>query len=378
MIKQYTKKDGSKWWLIKAYLGVNPATGKKQYTTRRGFKTQKEAKLAKARLEVQAKDNKYTPQSNMTFGEVTELWLEKYKTTVKESSYNRVYTLFRSNILPLFKEKRISKVTILYCQKAVNQWFEQYKSYKAIRSYTLAVFDYAIELRLINDNPMAHVPVPKQKKETVKEKKFYEKEELENFLKCCQEDRFPLTYPLFRVLSFTGMRKGELLALTWSDIDFTDKKMDINKTVARNLEGRPIITDPKNYSSIRNISLDDETIKVLRKWRVDQRKYLLSFGINSIAPNQLIFSSKSNSVLDHARLNRIQSRICKKNNFIDIKVHGLRHTHCSLLFEAGLSIQEVQYRLGHSNPRTTLEIYSHVTKTQQEKSADKFAKYVNF
>lgn len=378
MIKQYIKKDGSKHWMFKAYLGINPSTGKKQYTTRRGFRTQKEAKLAKAQLELQAKDNKYTPHSTLTFGEVADKWLEVYKTTVKESSYSRVYTLFQSNILPLFKEKRISKITIPYCQKAVYQWYEKYKSYKAIRSYTSAVFDYAKELRLISDNPMEHVPVPKKKKDVIKEKKFYEKEELEEFLEYCKVDRFPLTYPLFRLLSFTGMRKGELLALNWNDFDFNQSTVTISKTVARNYQGRPIITDPKNYSSNRQISLDVETIKVLKKWRVEQRKYLLSYGINSLNPDQLVFSSKSNYILDHSRINRLLERICKKNDLVNIKVHGLRHTHCSLLFEAGLSIQEVQYRLGHSNARTTLEIYSHVTKNQQERSADKFANYIDF
>ncbi|MDT2526039.1 Arm DNA-binding domain-containing protein, partial [Enterococcus raffinosus] len=70
MIKQYQKKNGDKAWYFKTYLGINPLTGKKQYTTKRGFKTKKEAKIALAKLELQAKDNKYTPQSNMTFGEV--------------------------------------------------------------------------------------------------------------------------------------------------------------------------------------------------------------------------------------------------------------------------------------------------------------------
>jgi hypothetical protein len=78
-IKQYQKKNGEKAWYFKTYLGIDPITGKKQTTTRRGFKTQKEAKIALARLEVQAKDNKYIPQKNITFGEVAELWLKNTK-----------------------------------------------------------------------------------------------------------------------------------------------------------------------------------------------------------------------------------------------------------------------------------------------------------
>lgn len=199
MIKQYTKKDGSKWWYFKAYLGVDPLTGKKRYTTRRNFKTQKEAKIAKARLEVQAKDNKYTPQNNLTFGEVTEMWLAKYKTTVKESSYLRVSSIFNSAILPHFDKKKISKITIPYCQKVVANWSDNYSTYKSIRSYTSSVFEYAKEMRLIEDNPMTHVPVPKKKREASKEIVFLETDELQQFLEYCKKDSYPLSYPAFKI-----------------------------------------------------------------------------------------------------------------------------------------------------------------------------------
>jgi integrase len=378
MIKEYEKKDGKKYWMFKAYLGIDPSSGKKIYTTRRGFKTQKEAKIAKSRLELQAQDNKYLPQNNITFGEVAKEWLKRYKTQVKESSYIRVVAIFKSNILPKLDKKKIAKISIPYCQTLVTEWYEKYETYKAIRSYTVAVFDYAIELRYINDNPMKHVPVPKKKKKIIDKKRFYEKEELELFLDCCEADKYPLTYPMFRLLAFSGIRKGELAALTWNDIDFEKKTLTVNKTVARNIESKLIVTDPKSYASNRRLSLDEKTISVLKKWRTTQKKYLLSHGINSLQPNQLIFSSKTNLLLDHARLNKLMEKICKANNIENINVHGLRHTHCSLLFAAGLSVQEVQDRLGHSSARTTLEIYSHFTKGQREQAAEKFAKYINF
>jgi integrase len=376
-IKQYQKKNGEKAWYFKTYLGIDPITGKKQTTTRRGFKTQKEAKIALARLEVQAKDNKYIPQKNITFGEVAELWLKKYKTTVKASSYLRVSAIFNSNILPKFKEKRINKITIPYCQKVVSEWHNEYKTYKSIRTYTSSVFDYAVELKFLDDNPMKHVPIPKQKKEYNEKKAFFEKDELEEFLEYCKKDSYPLTYPIFRVLSFTGIRKGELSALTWNDIDFTNATLTVNKTMARSLNGFEV-TPPKTYSSERIISLDAITVDVLKKWRVTQKKYLLSFGINSLQPNQLVFPSKTNRPISYPNINKLLKKICVRYNLKSISVHGFRHTHCSLLFEAGLSVKEVQYRLGHASPRTTLEIYAHVTKGQKEKIAEKFASYVSF
>ncbi|MGM0158194.1 hypothetical protein IGI47_002523 [Enterococcus sp. AZ191] len=379
MIKQYKKKNGEKAWYFKTYLGIDPLTGKKRYTTKRGFKTQKEAKIALARLEVLATDKKLVKDNNYTFTQVKDMWIEQYKPTVRESTYLRVKFLFDKNISTFFGNKKIQSYNIAYCQEAINKWKEEYSTYKALKYYTSAVFDYAKKLNLIKENPMKEVTFSKGEHKQKKNKlKYFEKEELQVFLECCQKDKFPLTYPLFRVLAFTGMRKGEALALTWDDVDFFNKTIEINKTVSKNSDNKLISTPPKTNTSIRKISLDDETLNILKSWKNQQKRYLLAYGHHIKTNNQIIFSSKNNNYLDITRPNTILTRICKEYNFNDITIHGFRHTHCSLLFEAGLSIKEVQERLGHSDIHTTMNIYAHVTKKQKERSADKFAAYLNF
>lgn len=379
MIKQYQKKNGEKAWYFKTYLGIDPLTGKKRYTTKRGFKTQKEAKIALARLEVLATDKKLVKDNNYTFTQVKDMWIEQYKPTVRESTYLRVKFLFDKNISNLFGNKKIQSYNIAYCQEAINKWKEQYSTYKALKCYTSAVFDYAKKMNLIKENPMKEVTFSKGERKQKKTKlKYFEKEELQDFLECCQKDKFPITYSLFRVLAFTGIRKGEALALTWDDVDFFNKTLEINKTITRNSDNKFISTPPKTNTSIRKISLDDETLNILKAWKTQQKRYLLAHGQHAKTKNQIIFSSKNNNYIDITRPNIILSRICKEHNFNDITIHGFRHTHCSLLFEAGLSIKEVQERLGHSDIHTTMNIYTHVTKKQKEMSADKFAAYLNF
>lgn len=379
MIKQYQKKNGEKAWYFKTYLGIDPLTGKKRYTTKRGFKTQKEAKIALARLEVLATDKKLVKDNNYTFTQVKDMWIEQYKPTVRESTYLRVKFLFDKNISNLFGNKKIQSYNIAYCQEAINKWKEQYSTYKALKCYTSAVFDYAKKMNLIKENPMKEVTFSKGERKQKKTKlKYFEKEELQDFLECCQKDKFPITYSLFRVLAFTGIRKGEALALTWDDVDFFNKTLEINKTITRNSDNKFISTPPKTNTSIRKISLDDETLNILKAWKTQQKRYLLAHGQHAKTKNQIIFSSKNNNYIDITRSNIILSRICKEHNFNDITIHGFRHTHCSLLFEAGLSIKEVQERLGHSDIHTTMNIYTHVTKKQKERSADKFAAYLNF
>ncbi|AFM69539.1 tyrosine-type recombinase/integrase [Enterococcus hirae] len=379
MIKQYQKKNGEKAWYFKTYLGIDPLTGKKRYTTKRGFKTQKEAKIALARLEVLATDKKLVKDNNYTFTQVKDMWIEQYKPTVRESTYLRVKFLFDKNISTFFGNKKIQSYNIAYCQEAINKWKEQYSTYKALKCYTSAVFDYAKKMNLIKENPMKEVTFSKGERKQKKTKlKYFEKEELQDFLECCQKDKFLITYPLFRVLAFTGIRKGEALALTWDDVDFFNKTLEINKTITRNSDNKFISTPPKTNTSIRKISLDDETLNILKAWKTQQKRYLLAHGQHAKTKNQIIFSSKNNNCIDITRPNIILSRICKEHNFNDITIHGFRHTHCSLLFETGLSIKEVQERLGHSDIHTTMNIYTHVTKKQKERSADKFAAYLNF
>ncbi|TKN17282.1 site-specific integrase [Enterococcus sp. VV15] len=378
MIKQYQKKNGEKAWYFKTYLGIDPLTGKKRYTTKRGFKTQKEAKIALARLEVLATDKKLVTEKTYTFSKIKDMWLEQYKPTVRESTYTRVKFLFDKNISADFGNKKIQSYKVAYCQEVVNKWKKEYSTYKALKSYTTAVFDYAKKMNLITDNPMKEVSFSKgEQKKKVEKIKFYEKDELKTFLNFCEKDSFPITYPLFRLLAFTGMRKGEALALTWDDIDFFSKTVSITKTTVKNGSNQIVTNEPKTAASNRTISLDDETLNVLINWQKKQKEYLLAHGQVVKKKNQIVFASKNNNYLDSSRPNNVLSRICKKNNFNDISVHGFRHTHCSLLFEAGLSIKEVQERLGHSDIHTTMNVYAHVTKKQKDQSANKFASYIN-
>ncbi|BBM18952.1 site-specific integrase [Enterococcus avium] len=379
MIKKYQKKNGDTAYMFRIYLGIDPLTGKKQFTTRRGFKTKKEAKIALARLKIDVNDNKYTPEQNYTFTQIKDLWLRQYKDTVKESTYQRVKFLFDKNISKKFGNKRISKYTVPYCQNVINEWKDHFATHRALKSYTSTIFDFALKMNVLKDNPMSHVSFSKGKRGQIVEKEmFLESDDLKRFLECCENDSFPLTLPFFRLLAFTGLRKGEALALTWNDIDFKNNQITVDKTASINEKNKVVATSPKTPSSNRTISIDQRTVDVLKRWRKEQREYLLAYGHNSLKPNQLVFASKRNNFISLTRFNNVLYRICDDNNFSRLKIHGFRHTHCSLLFEAGLSVKEVQDRLGHSNVQTTLNIYTHVTKKQKDLVAEKFSNYVNF
>ncbi|WP_394701532.1 tyrosine-type recombinase/integrase [uncultured Enterococcus sp.] len=272
-IKQYSKKDGSKAWLFQTYLGINQATGKEVRTTRRGFNTKKEAQLELNRLLVDFEKNGLHKKEKITYQELYDEWILQYKNTVKESTFVKTKRIFENHVLPYFGKMWIEKIEVKHCQNAVNLWSKNLKRFKMVMNYTGMIFDYAIRIGLITLNPTKLITRPVIK-ESIEEKEvnFYTKEELTQFFKCLEKENDSKIYSLFRVLAFTGMRKGEALALTWNDINFEQQTITINKTLTRGEEAKLIIQTPKTGNSKRVVSVDDKTLAILKEWRKTQKK----------------------------------------------------------------------------------------------------------
>ncbi|MDQ0352467.1 integrase [Alkalibacillus filiformis] len=386
-VKKYTKKDGSTAYMFNAYLGVDPVTGKKKRTTRRGFKTAKEAKIALSKLLIEVDDYGLRRDESITYGEVFQEWFEQHKKEIKPSSVNVLETKFK-RILPKFGRLKIKEITRIYCQRVVNEWAEEIKSFQDYKIQANQVFKYAVKTNIIKTNPMDQITLPKRKNklnydlEEEEKVSFYSREELKQFLAVLEEGS--LNHAFFRLLAFTGARKGEIYGLHWSDIDFETKSLHLKKTLAR-VNNKRVLTPTKTASSRRIISLDDETLRVLKKWRSHQMQLYLKMSVPFKSNDkQPVFTTYDyiNQRFNFMRLASINERlqtIYRQNDHLpQIKIHGFRHTHASLLFEAGASIKDVQVRLGHSDIQTTMNIYTHVTNEAKEKTADLFQKYMSF
>lgn len=378
VIKKYTKKDGSAAYMFNAYLGVDPKTGKPKRTTRRGFTTQKEAKLALSRLEIDINTNGFTKQSNDTFKEVYEVWFKQYSTTVKASTAGHTERMFRLHILPKFEDVKINKITKFMCQKVVNEWndeSEEYSAFHLLKMITQKMLNYAVSQDILEVNPMQYVIMPKRQAVKKEDKvQFLELSELKLFLDKAKTVLSFQDYVMFRLLAFTGMRKGEIYPLKWSDIDFKTKTVDINKTLSL-VKKENIISTPKTKGSNRILGLDDKTLAELYSWKKMQKQELLKFGVRiNTDDEQLVFHRKNNQLLRVNHLNGLLSGRMKTNLY----PHSFRHTHASLLFESGATMKDVQTRLGHADVKTTMDIYTHVTKTAEMQAISQLSKYANF
>ena len=246
MIQEYKLKDGSKRYLVKVYLGLDSLTGKRITTTRRGYKTKKEAVLSEARLKLEHENNAFkNKNAKYSFKQVYELFLIEHRNIVKPGTYATTVRYSKLHILPKIGNKKIDSFSVIDCQRLVNQWAEHFNSAKYPKGITQQVFDYAIKLNLISDNPMKKVRLPKKKAQVVEINKFYSTDELKHFFSCLEDYGNLKFNAFFRILAFTGMRKGEALALEWSDIDFENKLIHITKGVSLDENDVPIISTPK-------------------------------------------------------------------------------------------------------------------------------------
>lgn len=377
--QKYKTKDGYKW-MYKYYTTVDPLTGKKKQSTKRGFDTKKEAQLDAGQMEQEIANGTFVEYSkNRTFEEVYQQWFDTHSPTIKPSSRKAVRSKFKRHILPYFGKLKMQDISKPYCQEVVNKIAKKIKSVDNMRMYANQVFVYAVKMDIIAKNPMQHTVIPKDEAEFIategsKDRNYWEKHELKQFLNILKKEYPFRDYVLFHLLIYTGARKGEALALHVSDIDVKNKTMSLTKTLYHEEDAFSLLTS-KTASSRRSISLDDITLKLTQKLITSEKKRLLELGeINS--QDRLLFTRQDGTPLRLAYPNDKLAEIIKKYKLHEITVHGLRHTHASLQFEAGATIKEVQEQLGHSDIKTTMNIYTHVTKAVKKRTASRFSEFM--
>lgn len=376
--RKYQTRAGSTYWEAFASLGRD-SIGKSQRVHKRGFKTKKEAQLWTSNVQVEFEKQGVMVTNEITFQALYDKWFTDYQQGVKESTWAKTGDVFRLHILPVLGTIQIKQLTVSKCQSVVYDWFNNgFKHYRRFRTNVIAVLNYGIRMELITRNPMEKTNIPKRRDsqpETTFD--FYEKEELSQFLHAAYlyDSMEPFTF--FRLLSFTGMRKSEALALTWGDVNFTTNEVSINKTESKGAGGRLVIQTPKTQTSSRTITVDVRTMQWLQKWRLNQTKLYFELGFNTRNDQQLVFSNQYNELFQPSAPDHWNRSICKAYNLRRIKIHAFRHTFCTLSFEAGATLNEVSKTLGHSDLRITQQIYLHVTKKQKLEAATKLEKYMD-
>ena len=359
-IEQYKKANGTIAYKFREYVGKS-ADGNSIYLKKSGFKTKAAARAAL--ISMQNEFENPTPKSEMTFKELYKSWLVTYAKEVQNSTYYKTTRAFEKHILPTLGDKQLSDFTALQLQEFLNDLADKLKFARKLFGMVRKVFNYAVLYDYIKYNPAAPVTAPKIKRTAKEKKDFYNPEELRQFMQLVEQTENIKKIALFRVLAFTGIRKGELLALEWSD--YRKKTLDINKAVSNSPVGLEVAAT-KTKSSIRLISLDDKTCDILNELH------------ETFPKSKRIFESEVGGILSPSKPRKWLLNIINGSELEPIRIHGFRHTHASLLFDSGMSLKQVQFRLGHSDLKTTMNIYTHITEHAKDNIGDKFSAYVNF
>lgn len=365
-IQKYQTQKGTRWRAL-VYAGVDPATDKPVVKQKRGFATKREAQhwADKTTADILRGAPLTHRAQAPNFSDFAALWYDQYKLSVKPSTARKTAEILRLHVIPVFGDTRIDAITPAMCQQAVNAW-TIHSHGRTMAAYSRRIMKAAVRDGLIQADPWDRVDIPKPPdKLQPQEPPFWTRDELTAFLEACQADKRPDVYPFFRLLAYTGMRRGEILALEWSAVDLDARTVTIRQAMTTDADGQITIGTPKSRTSCRTLTLDAGTVEALRRWQ--------GLAMSS----RFVFEGSTGKPLTASRPAKVLRQICQQAGIRPIKIHGLRHTHCSLLFAAGATPKEVQDRLGHASAQITLDIYTHLTSQQQAQTADRFAKYLD-
>jgi len=346
-------KDANKGtWTI--YARYTDWQGNVKVLHKRGFKTKRDAlEYEREFLLRKAKD------VNMGFSQFVESYLEDLKPRLKYNTYLTKEHIIRTKILPYFKEKSLADIStsdIMQWQNSILQMRDDNgKGYsptylKTISAQMSAMFNHATRYYDLKNNPCQKVGNMGKKK--AKEMLFWTKDEVGQFIETMKNK--PMSYYAFEVLFWTGIREGELLALTRGDVDLEKKILHIRKSYQR-LEKKDVITEPKTEKSNRDINLPDFLCDELEDY----------FGMLYKCSDNTRLFGVSKHYLQHE-----MQRGCKESGVKRIRIHDLRHSHVAYLIELGFSPVEIADRMGHESISVTFT-YSHLYPSKQKSLADK-------
>jgi len=376
-IIEYKKKDGTIMYRSQIYLGVDSVTGKKARTSVSG-RTKKELKnnIKLAKYEFQANGETLSKKVQVkTFKDLTDMWLVNYKMTLKPQSYNSTVSMLNKHILPYFGKMKLDKITSSDVQTFINDLSKKTINYVNARSIISRILQHGILLQLIQHNPARDIVLPRKQKKDSDKVKFIEKDDLKKFLDYIEKDKLRnyktnFNYVLYKLLLATGLRIGEACAVEWSDIDLINGTINIDKTYSKSIRR---LSTTKSKSGTRLISIDQATVNMLKLYQVRQRQLFHEVG----GVPEVVFSTPTRKYFHTFVRQNALDKTCKEAGISRFTFHAFRHTHASLLLNAGISYKELQYRLGHSNIAMTLDVYSHLSKDKEKEAVSYYEKAIN-
>ncbi|AUN00140.1 site-specific integrase [Clostridium botulinum] len=371
-MKGGVRKRGSSWYY---YFDAGTVEGKRKKIERKGGNTKKEAETA-LRNAINEFENcgSVLDESNISVSDYFDYWHKEYALiNCKYNTQVNYKRIIEKHIKPTLGIYKLKSLTPAILQEFLNKKYRNGFAKNTLSNFygvlsgalKMAVYPY----KLIKENPMTYVTMPKYNNinNNQDDLKILS---LENFKKIIE--RFPEGsnfYIPLQIAFNTGMRAAEVCGLTWDCIDFKNNSITIEKIIIyKNKEW--VFGTPKTKSSHRTILIGNTLVCILKHHKKHQIKNKLKYGKHYTNSN--FVCTKENGELVTTNSLKYLSRVVNYELQIPFNFHSLRHTHATMLLEAGANIKDIQQRLGHSKISTTMDTYSHVTNTLKLDSVNRF------
>lgn len=403
------RKRGSKW---SYYFDLGKIGGKRKKKEKSGFKTKKEAEaaLAKAISEYNNAGLVFEP-TEITVADYLDYWFDIHvKVNLKYNTQVNYKGIIENHLKKRFGSYKLKAINASIVQEFANDLkINGYSKSMLVGVLTTfsSAMDYAVEpLQYIPNNPIRLVKFPKVEKPP-RQRIILEMDDWNRIQERFIDTRF---YVMLMIGFHTGLRIGEVAALTWDDIDFEKQEINVNKTAIKrsNVYGRMgawYFNTTKTESSVRTIKIGETLLSYLKEEKARQEANELKYGdyytVHYLAPEK---DEKGNTIYRicpfqktiQAKLPRTNlicveengqytstdsfkycSRIINRSMHINFDFHSLRHTHATMLIENGAHVKAVQERLGHQKIETTLQTYVHNTESLEQTAIDVFEQAIN-
>lgn len=361
------KQTGKYFYVVD--IGTDQLTGKRVQKRKRGFNTKREAEFAISELLNDIEQGNYVELDKITLGDFVQDWLKEMKLNVAVSTYQNYISFNKCHINPRLGNFRIQKIDALIVQRFIYDLVEETvlnpNSIRKVIDMLKVVFRKAVSLKLVNENPVLNVTLPKKSN---REMDVWDTEQVECFIKNSNKHRF---YTAYLIALLTGMRKGEITGLRWKDIDFDEKIIYVRQIY--DINAKMFKVGAKTSAGVRSIHIPDMLIEQLKKERMVVVEHKLKQGQN-FNDYDLVVCTRYGNPIDSSALSKRLKVQSIKLGLPTIRFHDLRHTHVTMLIKQNINVKVISERVGHSSIQITLDKYSHVLPSMQKHVAEELDK----
>lgn len=317
-------------------------------------------------------------------------WMESIKPTLKPSTWESYDKTISGKIKPYFEQKNLrikdmkpalfTEYFIYLSESGMSNRSGGlcYKTVKNIRGVLSSACEYAVKNKLIRYNPVTESVMPSFALKIKEDVPEYTAEQAKQLLEYAKEHDSHI-YTFLMLALYTGLRKGELLALTWDDIDYDKKLLRVNKSrTGSRKDVTSLVTTPKTASSNRKIPINDSLIDALKAEKKKQEEMALLLGSGyDRSNNYVIRTIIGKPYANLSAINRVVNRLTEKAGLPHCTIHGFRHSVASILDDNGVPLQDISVLLGHESTTTTERIYIRRRRTAKVETINALNNAIN-